>query len=185
MAEIARWAGCTYQGGFRGMKPSPKAAVELTESRLTVRRPRGFSISKRTGVRAIWAGWGAVTEVRVRPEGDGSRLAVTTKARGTGVVLIPGVAPLEVWRSFDQVPGFADRIPARVRQLLEGEPGADPGTLGEEEEVAVAPAPSEEPGPADEGAVEEDGADAGTGPASDSDPGPRSEDGEPAGPEAH
>ncbi|MGP8059261.1 MAG: hypothetical protein ACLP9C_06480 [Acidimicrobiales bacterium] len=103
----ATYNGCTYEGGFQGMKPSGEARLIVTGDQFVLRRPRVFfsrSLYK------LWAKWTAVTEVEVTAVDGGSQLKLTTKARGTGTIVIPEVTPDELWGVLDDLADLRERF---------------------------------------------------------------------------
>jgi hypothetical protein len=52
---------CRYEGGFKGMRSSPDAVLELTDEQFSVSRPK--TLWARTY--RIWAKWTAVTGLAV------------------------------------------------------------------------------------------------------------------------
>lgn len=103
----ATYNGCTYEGGFQGMKPSGEARLIVTGDQFVLRRPRVFfsrSLYK------LWAKWTAVTEVQVTAADGGSKLKLTTKARGTGTIVVPDVTPDELWGVLDGLADLRERF---------------------------------------------------------------------------
>jgi hypothetical protein len=98
----------SYEGGFQGMKASGEATLQLSGDQFVLRRPRVFfsrSLYK------VWAKWTAVTGLSVQAaEKGGSRLELTTKARGTGVVVLEKVEPAEIWEVLDGISDLKDRF---------------------------------------------------------------------------
>jgi hypothetical protein len=89
------------------MKPSGEATLTVTADQFVLRRPRVFfsrSLYK------LWAKWTAVTELEVEPADAGTRLRMTTKARGTGVVVLPDTAPDDLWGVLDGIADLQDRF---------------------------------------------------------------------------
>jgi hypothetical protein len=118
--DVATYRECRYDGGFEGMKASPKATLKVASDRVELRRPRTFFGSRKTNIMRIWAKWSAVVDLDIRKARDGTRVMLTTKARGTARIIVPGIDPLEVWRALDQT-DVRPRIPPRVRRALDGE----------------------------------------------------------------
>jgi|GEM_PF-4382759 len=103
----ATYDGCTYEGGFQGMKPSGEARLTVTGDQFVLRRPRVFfsrSLYK------LWAKWTAVTELEVEAADAGSRLQLTTKARGSGTIVVPDVTPDELWGVLDELADLRERF---------------------------------------------------------------------------
>ena len=103
----ATYNGCSYEGGFQGMKPSGEATLILSAEQFVLRRPRVFfsrSLYK------LWAKWTAVTGLEVEPADTGSRLTLTTKARGTGTIVVPDVPPDEFWAVLDELADLRERF---------------------------------------------------------------------------
>jgi len=103
----ATYNGCSYEGGFEGMKPSGEATLIVAADQFVLRRPRVFfsrSLYK------LWAKWTAVTELDVEPADSGSRLRLTTKARGTGTVVLPDTSPDELWAVLDGIADLEERF---------------------------------------------------------------------------
>jgi hypothetical protein len=120
--------GCSYQGGFAGMKASPSATLVLNDEQFSLRRPRAvFSRS----VTKLWARWPAVTELRVESaEEGGALLALTTKARGTGEIRLAGTSPEELWEILD---GIADLKERFHTEPVEDRPDGSPETDGDDD----------------------------------------------------
>lgn len=131
--DVVTYRRCRYDGGFAGMKSSPKATLTVSTDRLTLRRPRVLLGGRKTNIMKIWAKWSAVVDLDIRASRDGTRIVFTTRSRGTARVVVPGVEPLEVWRALDQVDDLHERIPPRVRKALDGE-GSLPDAPEDEEE---------------------------------------------------
>jgi hypothetical protein len=116
---------CRYQGGFKGMRSSDDAVLELTDEQFSVSRPKTLW----TRTYRIWAKWTAVTGLTVndasrnRPaeddkEGDeeeesssAAQVAITTRLRGTGVVVVPDVDADELWEVLHGIGDLAERFP--------------------------------------------------------------------------
>ncbi len=103
----ATYNACSYEGGFEGMKPSGEATLIVAADQFVLRRPRVFfsrSLYK------LWAKWTAVTELEVEPADSGSRLRLTTKARGTGTVVLPDTSPDDLWAVLDGIADLGERF---------------------------------------------------------------------------
>ena len=161
--DVVTYRRCRYDGGFVGMKSSPKATLTVSTDRLTLRRPRVLLGGRKTNIMKIWASWSAVIDLDIRASRDGTRVVFTTRSRGTARVVVPGVEPLEVWRALDRVDDLRDRIPPRVRKALDGEgtlsnvPVEDEDETGdglEELDVTDGPVADADPATVEEGAEE-------------------------------
>ena len=144
-----------YEGGFKGMKASREATFQVSADQFVLKRPRVF-FSK--SLHKIWAKWTAVTALEVSAADEGrTRLELTTKARGMGVVVLKNIEPEALW---DVLDGIAD-----LKERFHDHPGASSaaeGAPGKEENGTGEPVP-EDPSPesdADEtGSADDQGAD--------------------------
>lgn len=118
--STTRYEPCWYVGGFKGMKASAQAALALSPTRFSLRRPRTF-FSR--GVRAVWANWSAVTNVIVADGDEGVELSITTKARGMGTMVLPDTNVEAVWEVLDQLADLKERFHDPLAD--DGEPGSD------------------------------------------------------------
>jgi hypothetical protein len=116
-----RYEACTYDGGFRAMKASRSVTLELTDTQFSVRRPR--SQFARTA-RRLWAKWTAVTVLSVVDDPAGARIELTTKAQGTGVIVVPGESADALWAALDEFDG----LPGRFHRGATADEAAEPAT---------------------------------------------------------
>lgn len=130
---------CRYLGGFKGMRPSDDAVLEITGERFSVTRPKPRALWARTY--RVWAKWIAVTELTVTDEeepvwtedgtddastgaedvsaGSVARVEITTRLRGTGEVVVSSVSADELWEAVHAVPGLAQRFPRPTEDAYE------------------------------------------------------------------
>ncbi len=146
---------CSYEGGFAGMRASDTATLELTDEMFAVTRKRSLW----TKTYRVWARWSAVTGLDVTDatatatatpretdegdEGEGdtgpvTRVALITKARGMGTVVVPGVTVDELWAVLDQLADLAERFHTPEAPDDEADEG-DEGAEGDEDQAASDP----------------------------------------------
>jgi hypothetical protein len=129
MAETYQVA---YEGGFQGMKASDEATLDLSDAQFVLKRPRVF-LSR--SLHKIWAKWSAVTALVVKPtDGGGSRFEVTTKARGTGIMVLEKVAPDELWGVLDGIGDLKERFHREGAVPSDQDAEADEGAEGDDAE---------------------------------------------------
>ena len=146
---------CSYEGGFKGMRSHPDAVLELTDEQFSVSRPKTLWAK----TYRIWAKWTAVTGLTVSDlaeadgtdpgaaaasepdaeaedgadfEGDGpsARVALTTRARGTGVLVVPSTSADELWEAFHGIADLAERFPRPTADEQVDGDGDEPGEGG-------------------------------------------------------
>jgi hypothetical protein len=139
-----RYEQCRYRGGFKGMRASNKATLELSDDQFSLRRPRVYFTRS---LLRIWANWTAVTDLSVTDTDGGARVELATKARGMGEIVIPGEDAEAVWAVLDELADLKERFhtpPAEEAEEAddtenseagesEGEPDGE-GSEGEEAE---------------------------------------------------
>lgn len=123
---------CRYEGGFKGMRWSNDAVLELTDEDFSVSRPKTLWVK----TYRIWAKWTAVTDLTIReltppPAAAGEaedddedpdeaepavRIALTTRSRGTGILVVPDTDADEIWEAFHQRSDLAERFPRPTKE---------------------------------------------------------------------
>jgi len=93
-----------------------------------------------------------VTDLTVTDDRAGARLALTTKAQGTGTIVIPGETAGDIWEVLDQLADLKERFHSPAASPGQ-EAGADEGGGGDPDDEAGA----DEGGGSDAGADEAGG----------------------------